>query len=226
MFIGHYGIGFAAKKITFIEPKPVQKPSLGTFFLAAQFLDILWPVFILLGLEKVIIEPAGRPFQTVNFLYYPFSHSLVSSLIWAVLFGLIYYSFKKNLHYSILLGLVVLSHWVLDLISHVPDLQLIPGSSIKVGLGLWNSVLFTVIIEGIIFLGGFYLYYSSTKSINKLGHITLWGLLIFLSLTYIADIIGPPPPSVTAIAISGFSQWLLVAWGYWIDRNREEIVNK
>ena len=84
--------------------------------------------------------------------------------------------------------------------------------------------IFTIIVEGLIFLSGAYFYITSTKAINKKGYILLWVLLIFLSITYVMDIIGPPPPSVIAITISGFSQWLIIAWGYWIDRNRKDIV--
>ena len=224
MFIGHYGIGFAAKKLTFPKAKPCKTPSLGTLFLAAQFLDVLWPVFILFGIEKVTIEPTAKAFQTLHFIYYPFSHSLIAAIIWALLFGLIYYAFRKDINYSIVLALVVLSHWILDLISHFPDLQLVPGSNIKVGLSLWNSLTFTIIVEGFIFLFGVYFYFTSTKAINKKGQILLWALLIFLSITYVMDIIGPPPPSIKAITISGFSQWLIIAWGYWIDRNRTGIL--
>jgi hypothetical protein len=220
MFIGHYGAGFAARKINFTETESYAKPSLGTYFLAAQFLDILWPVFIALGLEKVSLDQSGKPFQTLHFNYYPFSHSLLATIIWAALFGLVYFVFRKNVKYSILLALVAISHWVLDLISHFPDLQLSPGISFKVGFGLWNSLALTIIVEGLIFVIGAYLYIASTKAKNKRGYIVLWTLLFFLSLTYVMDIIGPPPPSITALTISGFSQWLIIAWGYWIDRNR------
>ena len=99
-----------------------------------------------------------------------------------------------------------------------------PGSNIKVGLSLWNSLTLTIIVEGLIFLIGAYLYITSTKASKRKGQILFWALLVFLSLTYIMDIIGPPPPSITAITISGFSQWLIIAWGYWIDRNRKDII--
>ena len=134
MFIGHFGAGLSAKKID-------SKPSLGTMFLAAQFLDLIWPIFILLGIEKVKIEPGISAANPLDFTYYPWSHSLLIVLFWSLLFGIIYYLAKKNIKSSIVLGLLVLSHWILDLLVHIPDLPLWPGSGIMVGFGLWNSVI-------------------------------------------------------------------------------------
>lgn len=218
MFIGHFGVGFAAKKID-------SKPSLGTLFLASQFIDLLWPVFLLVGLEKVNIEPGNTAFTPLNFVYYPFSHGFLSVLLFSIIFGSLYFIFKRNLKTSLLLGSLVLSHWILDLITHRPDLPLIPWSDIKVGLGLWNSVILTIIVEGLIFLGGAYIYMKTTRAENKKGSIGLWSLIIFLSIIYIMNIVGPPPPSSQAIGIVGLTQWLLVLWAYWIDRNRTPAMN-
>jgi hypothetical protein len=214
MFIGHFGVGFGAKKID-------NKPSLGTLFLAAQFVDLLWPFLLILGIEKVEITPGITAFNPLDFTYYPFSHSLFGMLVWAVLFGVIYFLFKKNFKSALLLGVLVISHWVLDLIVHIPDLPIFPGGSVKVGLGLWNSIPLTIIVEGSIFLIGVYLYFKSTKTKNKTGTFALWSLVIFLILIYILNIIGPPPESAEAIGYVGLSQWLIIAWGYWIDRNRQ-----
>jgi hypothetical protein len=214
MFIGHFGVGFGAKKID-------NKPSLGTLFLAAQFVDLLWPFLLILGIEKVEITPGITAFNPLDFTYYPFSHSLFGMLVWAVLFGVIYFLFKKNFKSALLLGVLVISHWVLDLIVHIPDLPIFPGGSVKVGLGLWNSIPLTIIVEGSIFLIGVYLYFKSTKTKNKTGTFALWSLVIFLILIYILNIIGPPPESSEAIGYVGLSQWLIIAWGYWIDRNRQ-----
>ncbi len=214
MFIGHYGVAFAGKKID-------DKPSLGTLFLAAQFLDVLWPVFILVGLERVAIDPLPRRFLTLHFTSYPYSHSLVAAIFWSLVFAIVYYFIKKNLRVSVVLGALVFSHWVLDLIVHVPDLPLIPGSEIKVGLGLWNSTAWTIIVEGIIFVFGILLYVRSTRAKNLWGNIALWSLIIFLVFAYIMNLISPPPPSVTALGIVGLSQWLIIAWAYWADKNRE-----
>ena len=213
MFIGHFGTGLAAKKL---DPKI----SLGTLFLAAQFIDLLWPIFLLLGLEKVKIEQGNTSFTPLNFISYPYSHSLFGVLIWSLLFGSIYYLNRKNIKSALLLAALVMSHWILDLITHRPDLLIIPWSDIKVGFGLWNSVIFTMLIEGSIFGVGAYLYISCTKAENKKGKIGLWSLLVFLVVIYLMNIFGSPPPSEKAIAVVGLFQWLLVGWAYWIDKNR------
>jgi len=214
MFIGHFGVGLAAKKID-------SKPSLGTLFIASQFIDLLWPVFLLFGLEKVQIEPGNTAMTPLNFISYPYSHSLFGVLVWAVLLGGLYYILKKNFKTSLLLGLLVISHWTLDLFTHRPDLQLLPWSDFKMGFGLWNSVALTIIVEGFIFILGAYFYLSATKSKNKKGSYGAWSLLIFLVLIYVRNVFGTPPTDTNALAIVGMFQWLLVAWAYWIDRNRK-----
>jgi hypothetical protein len=214
MFVGHFGTAFAAKKVT-------PQLSLGTLFMAAQFIDLLWPVLLILGIEKVAIDPGNTAVTPLDFYHYPISHSLLGVLGWAVLFGLAYYLIKKSWKNSLVLGILVLGHWLLDLLTHRPDLPLIPGLDLKVGLGLWNSLIGTLIIEVGIFIGGIYLYLRMTKAKNWKGSYGAWGLIIFLLLVYSSNIFGATPPSVEPIAYVGLLQWLLVAWAYWIDRNRE-----
>ena len=216
MFIGHFGFGLAAKKVD-------RRPSLGTLFLASQFIDLLWPLFLLFGLEKVRIDLGNTAFTPLDFYYYPFSHSFLAVLLWALLFGGIYFILKRRLGTSILLGGLVLSHWILDLVTHRPDLPIFPWSEVKVGLGLWNSIEMTIVVEGLIFLIGAYLYFKVTKAENVRGSISFWSLLVFLILVYVLNILGPPPPSAEPIAVVGMSQWLLIAWGYWIDKNRSVV---
>lgn len=213
MFIGHFGVGFASKKIE-------NKISLGTLFLAAQLIDLLWPVFILIGLEKVKIEPGISQVTPLNFVSYPYTHSLFGVVIWGILFTGIYFLIKKNLKASLLLAGLVLSHWILDFLTHIPDLQIFPWGETRVGLGLWNSMPLTILIEGLIFCVGIYFYFKNTSASNKKGNYTFIGLIIFLSIIYVMNIFGSAPPSETAIGYAGLLQWLIVAWGYWIDRNR------
>jgi len=214
MFIGHFGAGFAGKKFT-------KSASLGTYFMAAQWVDLIWPILLLLGIEKVKIDPGVSAVTQLNFTYYPFTHSLLGTIVWGILFAAVYFIIKKNYKTSIILGLLVVSHWFLDLLVHIPDLPIFPGEGIKVGLGLWNSLTATLIVEGLIFALGVYLYYKTTKAKNKTGKYSLMGLIVFLVLIYFSNLFGPPPESVEAIGIVGNAQWLIVLWGYWIDRNRE-----
>jgi hypothetical protein len=216
MFIGHFGVGFGAKKV-------ISETSLGTMFLASQFIDLLWPLFLLLGIEQVKIDPGNTVVTPLNFIYYPFSHSLIAVLIWAVLFAGVYFLLKKDLKVALWLGFLVISHWILDLLTHRPDLPLLFNNETMVGFGLWNSLIFTVLVEGSIFAAGIYLYLKVTSSKNRTGTIAVWSLIGFLVIIYISNLFGPPPPSEEPISIIGLSQWLLIAWAYWIDRNRSVV---
>ena len=131
-----------------------------------------------------------------------------------------YFLLKKDYHSAVWLGLLVISHWILDLFTHRPDLQLVPWSDIKVGLDLWDSLIGTIVLEGFIFFIGVYIYLKVTRAKNRTGSWSLWSLVAFLVIIYIGNLFGPPPPSVEPIGYLGLSQWLLVLWGYWIDRNR------
>lgn len=211
MFIGHYGAALASKKID-------NKISLGTYILASQFIDLLWPILLILGVEKVNVVPDGKPFNTLEFIYYPFSHSLLGVVFWGVLVGGVYYLTKKNVKGSIVLGLLVVSHWVLDFITHIPDLQIFPWSNYKVGLGLWNSAPVTMIIEGLIFVAGIFLFLKTCRFGNIKGKIIFWSLILLLTVIYLLSTFGPPPPSAEPVAYSGLLLWLFVAWGYWINK--------
>jgi len=213
MFIGHFGLGLAAKKIN-------PRPSLGTTFLAAQFIDLLWPFFLMLGMEKVEVEPGNTVFTPLNFVSYPYSHSLAAVLVWALLFGIIYYLIKKDRGSALLLAALVISHWLLDLLTHRPDLPLSFSEQHKMGFGLWNSKMGTIIIEMLIFSLGCFLYINSTTAKNKAGNIALWSFIVFMIVMYLMNAFGPPPESASAIPYIGLAQWILIAWGYWIDANR------
>lgn len=213
MFIGHFGVGLGAKK-------PAPHISLGTLFLAAQFLDLLWPTFVLLGWEHFTIQPGNTKLTPLYFSYYPYSHSLLMAVLWGILFGLVYYIFRRNYKGAVILGLCVVSHWVLDLLVHRPDLPLFPGDSPLVGFGLWNYPTIAIVVEGLIFIIGLLLYLKTTKAKNKVGSYAFWALILFLVLIYLSNLFGAPPPSATAVAWVGELQWLLIAWSYWIDRNR------
>lgn len=217
MFIGHFGVGFGAKAIA-------PNASLGSLFLAAQFIDLLWPTFLLIGVEKVRIEPGITRVTPLDFVNYPISHSLLAVVCWAALFAVVYLLVRRYPRGAIVLGLAVVSHWVLDLIVHRPDLPLYPGSANVFGLGLWSSVGATLAVELPIFVVGLWLYLRSTVASDAVGRWALWGLVVFLVAIYFANLFGEPPPNVTVLAWVGQAQWLLIVWGYWIDQHRRSVV--
>jgi hypothetical protein len=213
VFIGHFGVALAAKRVA-------PRASLGTLVMAAQFVDLIWPVFLLLGIERVIIAPGTTAVTPLDFLYYPLSHSLLADIGWAFLFAGIYQLLTHDSRGAVCLWFVVISHWILDAFTHQPDLPLFPGSATYVGLGLWNSVFWTVVIEGTIFLIGVRIYVRATHARDRVGAFAFRSFISFLVLIYLINILGPPPPSERAVAWASLSLWLFVLWAYWIDRHR------
>jgi hypothetical protein len=215
VFIGHYAVGFAAKRYA-------PKASLGVLVAAPTLLDLVFPLFLLAGWERVHFVPARTPFLRLSLDYYPWSHSLVAALVWASLFALLYWALTRDRAAGVVIWLGVLSHWVLDALTHRPDMQLVPGGSALVGLGLWNSLAGTVIVEGMLFAGGLWLYARATRPRDRIGTYALWGMAAFLVLAYVGDLLGPPPTSSRAMGIvGGAAGWLLVLWAWWIDRHRD-----
>jgi hypothetical protein len=216
MFIGHFGIAFAARRTT-------PELSLGTTFLAAQLLDLLWPTLLLVGAESVRIQPGATEVTPLVFEHYPYTHSLLLALAWGTALGGVYGLLLRNTRGAIVVGLLVLSHWLLDALVHEPDLPLAPGMGTMVGLGLWNSRAATLIAELPMFFIGVWLYARGTRAVDRIGAFGFIGLVLFLAGVYAANLAGPPPPSVSAIAWAGQAQWLLVAWAYWVDAHREAL---
>jgi hypothetical protein len=214
MFIGHFGLGFGAKRAA-------PAVSLGTLFTACQFADLLWPTLLLFGYERVEVQQGATLMTPLNFVSYPYSHSLLALCAWGVLFGTAYIVIRHGrVRPAVTIALLVVSHWVLDYVTHLPDLPLTLHGSTRVGLGLWNSVPGTLVAEFALFGGGLVMYLRATKARDRAGSIGLWSLVAFLVIVYIAATFGPPPPTPTAIAWSAQSMWLIVIWGYWIDKHR------
>ncbi|HET7096282.1 MAG TPA: hypothetical protein VFJ68_02765 [Casimicrobiaceae bacterium] len=214
MFIGHFGVALAAKKVA-------PRPSLGTLTLAAWLVDGIWPVFLLLGWETVEIRPGITAVSPLDFVSYPYTHSLLAGVCWGALLAGAYYLLRRDRSGALWLALLVLSHWVLDFISHGPDMPLgLRGPTL--GLGLWYSVPATLAVEyGLLALGA-WVYASATRPRDRIGGWSLWMYVVILGVIYAASIIGPPP-SARAVAIAGLLGWLFVAWAYWIDRHRASV---
>lgn len=212
MFLGHFGVALGAKRAS-------PHTSLGVLFVAAQLPDLLWPIFLALGWERVAVQPGNTAFTPLAFLSYPLSHSLLMVIVWAVAAGIAYAVWRRDPWGALVIGLLVLSHWLLDALSHKPDLPLYPGGPL-VGAGLWHSVPATLAVEGGIFLAGLAVYLRATVARDGIGKSGLFLLVALLVLIYVGSVVGPPPPNVRAVIISGFAAWLFPFWAWWVDTHR------
>jgi hypothetical protein len=212
MFIGHFGVALGAKKLA-------PKVSLGTLIVAAQFLDLLWPMFLLLGWEHVRIAPGITKMSPFDFSDYPISHSLLLVIAWSIVVAAGHFSFRRDRRAAVVLGLAVLSHWILDFLIHRPDLPLWPRGP-KVGLGLWNSWVASISSETLFFVGGLLAYVFFTEPRDKIGRYGFWSFMIFLVIAWISSLAAGAPPNTTALAWGGLSIWITVLWGWWADSHR------
>jgi membrane-bound metal-dependent hydrolase YbcI (DUF457 family) len=202
--------------------KVAPRASLPALWLAALFADVLWPVLIAVGAEQVRIQPGATAYTPLEFLSYPWSHSLLMLCIWGALFAAYYRNRPGGKRIGVVVALLVVSHWVLDWITHKPDMPLWPGGP-KVGLGLWNSVVGTMSVEITLFAIGVFLYLSATRAIDRIGSLGFWSLILLLFAFYVFDsLTAIPPPSVSAIWISALiATAILLAWAAWVDRHRQ-----
>ena len=214
MFLGHFAVALAAKRAA-------PEASLGTLFLAAQLADLVWPTLVLAGVERFAVRPGITAVTPLEFIHYPYSHSLVALAGWGAALGAAFFLWKRAARAAAILFAVVLSHWVLDVASHRPDLPLTLGGAERFGLGLWNSVPATLVVEGGLLAAGVALYVRTTRPLDRIGRWSLGAFVSFLVLVYLATLFGPAPSSTEEVAWSAQAIWLLVAWGYWIDRHRE-----
>jgi membrane-bound metal-dependent hydrolase YbcI (DUF457 family) len=217
MFIGHFAVGFAAKRA-------VPSVSLAALFFAALFADALWPVLVLLGIEQVRIVPGFTAFTPFEFVSYPWSHSLLMLVIWGALMGAAYRGVFGGRRSFVVLAALVVSHWVLDWITHAPDMPLYPEGP-KFGLALWNSIPATMVVELLLYAGGLYLYLTGTRARDSVGRWALLSLAAILGILYIADSMsGQLPPSVTAVCIVGLAMTVVfTAWAWWADHHRAPV---
>ncbi len=215
MFVGHAALAFGAKA-------RLPRVPLAALLAASFGLDLLWPVLVLAGVERVRIDPGNTAFTPLAFDAYPWSHSLLMALVWGALAGVAFHAARRDRTGALVVGALVVSHWVLDWVSHRADLPLWPGaSSPLVGLGLWNSVPATLIVEGLLFAGGVGMYLAATRAADRVGTWALGALLVFLTLAWAGGPFSPPPPGSTAIAVVGIAfSVLVIPWVIWIDRHR------
>ena len=212
MFVGHLAVALAAKRL---EPKL----PLGAAVAAAFGLDLLWPLLLLTGAETVRVSPNNTAFTQLAFDSYPWSHSLLMVLLWSGLAASVGRRFLGSWRIAGLLGALVLSHWLLDLVTHRPDLPLWPGGPMY-GLGLWNSVGATLAVEGALIGLGVSLYLAHSKADDRIGSIGLYSLLTLCTVMWGTQPWAPVPPNAEAVAWGALALWLLPPWSQWAEKHR------
>lgn len=188
-----------------IGKRAAPQTSLGTLTFASMLPDFLGFVFVIAGLEHWRMVPGGRGIESVELLDVGLSHSLAMDVVWGV------------------------SHWVLDFISHRPDMPLVPDATRVYGLGLWTSLPWTVVVEGGFWLASLLVYVRMTRSKNLAGVIVFWAVAALLTASWISNFTASAPPAAQSpvsgsiVALVFFS--LMVAWAFWMNRLRPVIVD-
>lgn len=183
---------------------------------ATYWLDIVWPVLVLAGIEHVRIDPGNTAFTPLDFFDYPWSHSLVMALVWGLALVAVARS-RRVIAPAWLLVVLVVSHWVLDFASHAPDMPLWPGSSPRFGLGLWNSIPLTLLIEGTLWIAAIVVYLKGRPERSQ-GRVAFWSLVAITTLMWATSPWSPPPPSTRALGWFALIGWIIVPWAALADR--------
>jgi hypothetical protein len=205
MFVGHYGVSFAAR------PAGARVP-LWVWFIAVQWLDVIWSILVLMGIEKVRIVPGFTEANALDLYYMPFTHGLPGAIALSLVFGGIVALFTaaKRGVTILLVAAASFSHWVLDLVVHTPDLPLYDNTA-KVGFGLWRQVALSFPLELIVLGFGAWLYARMSTFAGAKGRYVFWGFVILLVALQIYANFGPPPSSPEAMAVMALALYLVLA---------------
>jgi hypothetical protein len=214
VFVGHFAAGLIARRIS-------PATSLATTTLASLLPDVLFCVFLVTGIEHIRIQPGITVVNPLDLYDIALSHSLLLDFVWALLLAALYFWRSRNRFGASVLFVLVLSHWLLDFVSHRPDMPLAPGVSLHLGLGLWNSVPATFIVEGALWLISVAVYARATTAKTRTGIFAFWIMIAVLTAIWIVSLRGTPPPDVPAVAVVNSVLFSIVMlWALWIDRLR------
>jgi membrane-bound metal-dependent hydrolase YbcI (DUF457 family) len=213
MFVGHLAVALAAKRVG-------PRLSLGWLVGAVAAADLLWPLFLLAGIERVRIEPGATAFTPLVFESYPWSHSLLMLVLWGFVLGIFARrGGMSDMRTLWLITALVVSHWVLDFVTHAPDMPLWPtATSPRLGLALWNSIPGTLIVEGLLWVTCLTLFLSGRQARNWVGRFAFWSFAVVCTVMWAAGPWSPPPASERAIAWFSLIGWITVPWAIWADR--------
>lgn len=211
MFIGHFAPAFIAAAVS------PERPRLGTMFVAAQLVDWGFFALALVGVEHMRIDPAASVMVPFDLYDMPYTHSLIGTAIWAATCLGVIAVHQRNLAVGALAGLVVLSHWLLDWVVHVPDLTW-DGTPPKMGLGLWNYPWVAIPLELGLTLGAFVFYVRRTRGPAGPPMVLMGMLLLLQAINWFAPHPEAAGPFLYLQALLAFA--ILTAIAAWVGENR------
>lgn len=211
MFVGHLGVALAAKRAT-------PSTSLGWLLGAAAAADLLWPIFLLAGLESARIEPGATAATPLVFESYPWSHSLLMLTAWGLGLAAVARWRRVDARGAWWIAALVVSHWFLDVVMHAPDMPLWPGASPRFGFALWQSIPLSFAVEGALWIVCLTLFLRAQQARTWTGHLALWSFVLVNSAMWLSGPWMTPPPTERALGLFALIGWIVVPWGLWIDR--------
>lgn len=214
MFVGHLAVALGAKRAA-------PNANLAWLVAGVNALDLVWPIFMVTGIERATVTPGATAFTPVVFDYYPWSHSLLMSVVWGIVLALIARAGKVQASPLLLVALVV-SHWFLDVVTHAPDMQLWPGNPLKYGLTLWDSIPGTILVEGAMLVAGVATYMRTLRQSRRRPGLPFWS---FVALTTLIWLSGPfsKPPETEMLGWFGMLGWIAIPWAWWADRSLRSV---
>ena len=214
MFVGHLAAALTGRTVT-------RGTSLVWFVAAANLVDLIWPLLLIAGIERVRIDPGNTAFTPLAFESYPWTHSLLMGVVWGIALAALSRQFGAPPSAARLIGALVVSHWVLDFVSHRPDLPLLPWSHGRYGHGIWQSITATFAVEGLMWIAGLALFLRVRRPLGIRGQLALWSFVLVSTLLWAFSPFSPPPPSEQAVAYFSIFGWIIVPWAWWIERTSE-----
>lgn len=211
MFIGHYGVSLAAKRWA-------PQLSLGWLFLAVQALDVLFTIFVLLGIEKMAIVPGFTAYNPYRLFFMPYTHGLIGALVWSIAFGLLALALTRRKVAAVAIGVAVFSHWLLDVPMHTADMPLVGNDSTKIGLGLWHHRELSLAAELVVFWAGALVWLRASGGLGRRRGTTL-AFLGILTAILLSTPFMPPPSGPSAFAVTALVSYVVLAgFAAWVDR--------
>jgi hypothetical protein len=215
VFIGHYAPAFIAATAR-------KAPPLAVLMVGTQLIDFGFFTFSLLGIEHFRLVPGITASNWLDLFDMPYTHSLLGTCVWAAGFAALVGLIMRSRPAALITAAMVISHWLVDLLVHRPDLTL-AGSPPKLGFGLWNMPMIEKPLELALAFGSLAFFAKRTRPASAGAKWALGALVAVLALCQYIDWFGPRTTVVGAsqsiTALAAYS--VIAALAVWVQSTRQ-----